>query len=502
MFRVGGRYSPLVSGIGAAVTAGGLYGRVLRNIKNKRKWSKYKEQPWNPPSKKRKVPSGPNAKPPTNPSSKVTAQYAVAPKMRRFKKAKKVSKLKVPKTVSVHYKDYGQYTANRALFINHEHWGSNDRFWYAIASGLTKLLLPKAKLYPAKSLDDPVIGPRTDPADLDSMITGDDVVTADQTQLYLTFATEGDEGVITYDTAQTSMIRASSINPDQYKSFKEIATAISTILQDKYFAKNKTWLHSAQFRLQASGTDNTMQEKNINMNPVTVMNLDDAEICVYVNSLIKFQNVTLADTATVGGALNPAAYARDAIDANPLEGRVYSARGQHPIIDTDLAASGDRTLDRFFGDTQVHGLTLCGHANAHTAADVGRIAHLPVPKRLYGNQTVTAGTIHIGPGAMKFHKTYFTMKRTFRSLADVVSQQQSSAIDEANLMKDNFNRHTLFGFTIQHKHGEDTIKLGYNREVTTSCVVKHKHHVHPIKQHFAYNNGEDTTTVVPSEFEL
>lgn len=482
-----------------AYNAAGLAGRIFRNAKNKRKWSKYKEQPWNSAKRPRKA--GPAGKAPTGPSSKVTGKYAVARTMKKIKKAKKLSKVKVPKTVASHYKDYGQFTANGCMYINHEHWGSNDRFWYAIGSGLAKTLLPKAKIFPAKRLDDPVIGPRTNPADLDSMFTGDDVASSDATYLKLTFATEGDEGVITYDDADVALVDTST-SPDQYRTFKYIAQEISNALQNHYFATNKTWLHSAQFRLRASGDDNTMVGKNINATPITIMNLDDAEICVYVKSLIKFQNVTPADQATVGGALNPAAYARDAIDANPLEGRVYSARGQHPLIDTDLAASGDRTLDKYFGDTQAGGLTLCGHANAHNGNDTGRIAHLPGAKRLYGNQTVTTGTFHIRPGGMKFHKTYFTMKRTFRSLADVCAQQQSSAIDEANLMKDNFNRHTLFGFTLQHKHGEDTIKLGYNRETELACMVKHKHYVFPLKQHFAYDDGVQTVTVNPAEFEL
>jgi hypothetical protein len=421
--------------------------------------------------------------------------------MQKFKKAKKLSNVKVPKTVSTHYKDYGKFSANGTIYVNHEHWGSNDRFWYAIGCGLAKAILPRAKLYPGKRLDDPLIGPRTDPANIDSMISGDDLALSDTIYLQLVFATEGDEGAVTYDTRDVLLVDVST-SPDQYRTFKYVAQRIADFLQDMYFGQNKTWLFAAQFRTRGSGTGNTMTESDMSGTPITIMNLDDAEISLYVKSLIKFQNVTLADSPTVGGVLNPAAYDRGAIDANPLEGRVYTAKGQHPLIDTDLLASGDRTLDKYFGDTQVNGFTLCGHANAHTGADVGRIAHLPTAKRLYGNQTVKSGTIHIGPGQMKFHSTYFTMKRTFRSLADVCAQQQTAAIDEANLMKDSFNRHTLFGFTIQHKHGENTIKLGYNRETELSCMVKHKHIQFPLKQHFAYNDGEQTTTVVPSEYEL
>ena len=496
MGRVARRYlTPL--------TAAGLAGRIYGNYKRKRKARKLKEQyPQRGPGRAfgGSVPHNKRGhairKHPTGPSSKVSAKYAVAPVMTKFKAVKKVADQKVPKTCSAHYKDYGLLSANRTIYVNHEHWSSADRFWYSIGAGLAKTILGKAKLYCNKSMDDPLIGPRTNPANIDSMITGDDISLSDTTYLQLVFATEGDEGVVTYDTEDVLLVDV-SVSPDQYRTFKYVAQEISNKLQNQYFGQNKTWLCAAQFRTRGSGAGNTMTESNMSATPVTIMNLDDAEINCYVKSLIKFQNVTPADNSTAATGFD-----KGAIDANPLEGRLYTARGQHPIIDTDLLASGDRSLDKYFGDTAANGFTLCGHANNHTGADVGRIAHLPTAKRLYGNQTVESGTIHMGAGEMKYHSTYFTMKRTFRTLADVCSQQQGSPIDESNLMKDNFNKHTLFGFTIQHKHDEDTIKIGYNRETDVSCYVTHKSVKFPLKQNFTYNDGVLTTTVVPSEVEL
>jgi len=486
------------------LTAAGLAGRIYGNYKRKRKMRKLKEQyPQRGPGRAfgpQRVPHNKRGhairKHPTGPSSKVSAKYAIAPVMTKFKAVKKVTDQKVPKTCSAHYKDYGLLSANRTIYVNHEHWSSGDRFWYSIGCGLAKTLLAKAKLYCNKSMDDPLIGPRTDVADLDSMVSGDDVGSSDATFLKIYFATEGDEGAVTYSSESIALVDT-TVSPDQYRTFKYVAQEISNKLQDNYFATNKTWLYGAQIILRASGSGNSMLTKNVNATPITILNLDDAEINVYVKTLIKFQNVTPADNSTAATGFD-----KGAIDANPLEGRIYTARGQHPIIDTDLLASGDRTLDKFFGDTRNNGFTLLGHANVHTGADVGRIAHLPAAKRLYGNQTVESGTIHIGAGEMKYHSTYFTMKRTFRTLADVCAQQQSSTIDEKNLMKDNFNKHTLFGFTIQHKHDEDTIKLGYNRETDVSCYVTHKSVKFPLKQNFTYNNGVVTTTVVPSEVEL
>ena len=103
---------------------------------------------------------GPAAKPPVTPSSRVSAKYAVSDRMTKFKKAK-LSSQKVPKSAIAHYKEFGQFIAEKCMYINHEHWGSVDKFWYGISLALAKKLLAFGKIYNGKSLEDPCIGPRT-----------------------------------------------------------------------------------------------------------------------------------------------------------------------------------------------------------------------------------------------------------------------------------------------------------------------------------------------------
>jgi hypothetical protein len=416
---------------------------------------------------------------PSAPSSRVPAQYAVAPRMTKFRKAS-VTKQKVPKSAIVHYKEFGQFNAEKCMYINHEHWGHIDKLWKGIGYGLTKLLLPYAKIYNGKSLEDPCIGPRTSVDD--PLVEYDNKTGATQsTQLRLVFCTEGVDGAITRSTTNVVLEDIDPNNPDAYRSFDAIATDVTTALKDKYNFSVKTWLAEAQIYV---GTVDGNQL--INAQPIYIQNLDDAEINLYVHSLCKFQNVTPSDGASAD---------KHSIDANPLVGRIFTAKGHYPQIDSDLLNAGDKTLDTFFGDVDdtTLGITLLGHGNAHTANDLGRISHIPKATELYGNQHVKSGQIYMAAGAMKFHKTTFTLKKTFRALAGI------GFLDSAGGSGRRLGMHTMFGLTLQHKHGEDTIQVGYNRDTDVGCYIKHKRTVHPLKTNYTLDSGVVTTTVIPTE---
>lgn len=429
------------------------------------------------------------SKPPTTPSARVSAKYAVADRMTKFKKAK-VTAVKAPKSAIVHYKEYGEYNAEKCMYINHEHWGSVDKMWAGIGLGLAKLLLPKAKIYNGKLMTDPCIGPRTNTADpaeqLDNKGSGDDI------KLKLVYVNEAATG--TSRVVDTITLEDLTASPDKYKTFDRIARDIEESLRSNYNHEEKRWLAEATFESDWVYSNGSQY----------IQNLDDAEIHLYVNSLIKFQNVTLADHGAPGSAagnLNP--YDKSAIDANPLIGRVYTARGHQPQIDSDLLQSGNKTLDVFFnvGSDERTGMTLLGRADALPARndDIGRISSIPQARELYGNQTVKSGIIRMAAGAMKFHKTSFTLKKTFRQLADLHYNMGSMGAGSGNYTERSITPHTMFGLTTEHRHGEDTIKLGYNRDLDVGCYIKHKRVVHPIKTNFVLDEGVITKTYNPTE---
>lgn len=471
------RQNPVTSAFAGGSAAQALYGSVkkaVRKIGLKRKRTRR---------------MGPAGKPPTTPSARVPARYAVADRMTKFKKAK-VTTQKVPKSAICHYKEFGQFTANKCMYINHEHWGSIDKLWYGISLGLAKKLLPMAKIYHGKSLADPCIGPRTQSGDIQFQL--DDKSVASVTRLRLVFTSEGTNGAQSRSFTDVDIEDTVPTPNDKYRSMEAIARSIETVLRLKYTGLDKTWLSEAQFLFSASGSSGN---EYINAMPIYIQNLDDAEICLYVKSLIKFQNVTLADHAGTG--TDGAQYSRDAIDANPLAGRIYQAKGHYPQIDTELGQSGDKTLDSYFGSVSptpdLGGITLFGHDNAVSASDLGRVAHIPQAKELYGNQTVSSGTIRIAAGAMKFHKTTFTMKKTFKAFADITFELGTPNPSRG------FGRHTLFGFTTEHRHGEDTIRLGYNRDTDVGCHIKHKMIVHPLKHGYTRDSGVTSALNTPDD---
>lgn len=463
--KVTARRNPMTAGFMAGGAAENLFrGAKKRNLKSIRQGRIVK------PRKAGPVPSAP--------SSRVPAKYAVAPRMTKFSK-EKVTAQKVPKSAIVHYKEFGQFTAEKCMYINHEHWGHVDKFWRGIGYGLTKLLLPYAKIYNAKSMEDPCIGPRTNVAN-PAQQYGD---RTSATKLRLVYLTEAADGSIS--RAFTEFVLENIVpTPDVYKSFDAIAQEVTDDLKVKYTqSANKTWLIEAQFLIG----DDTANDK-LNAQPIYIQNLDDAEINLYVHSLVKFQNVTPSD----GTSLD-----KHQIDANPLIGRVYTAKAHKPEIDSDLLSSGDKTLDTFFGavNDSTLGITLLGHGNFHTADDLGRISHIPNARELYGNQHVKSGQIYMAAGSMKFHKTTFTMKKTFRALSDLYWWGTSLPAGSAKPI----TSHTMFGFTLQHKHGEDSINIGYNRDTDVGCYVKHKRVVHPLKTNYTLDSGVIATTIVPTE---
>lgn len=440
-----------------------------------------------------------SAKPPTTTSARISSKYAVASSMTKFKKAK-ATKQKVPKSAICHYKEFGEFNAQKCMYINHQNWGSSDKLWYGIALGLSKMLLAKAHVYNGKSLEDPCIGPRTNPLSGNKGVglgeaTGDQTAYDNEpnpTIIKLVYVTESGGGILERSSMSIN-INDVLTAPDTYRSMRSIAQNVEQSLRAKYNNDEKTWLAEAQIVNQDGNT--TLNGPP--MQPIYVQNLDDAEICLYVNSLIKLQNITIADHGDGATAANP--YDRAAIDANPLTGRIYTAKGHKPSIDTELAQAGDGTIGRFFGDVgdfnHVDGFTLLGHdgllaANPLSADDIGRIAHIPSAKVLYGNQAVKSGIIHMSAGAMKYHKTSFTLRKTFKALAGNGFADITRGDGETyGAFHHGPGTHTLFGFTTEHKHGNDTIKLGFNRETDVGCYIKHSRVVHALKSHYVNDVG-------------
>ena len=445
---------------------------------------------------------------PKTPSSGVPARYAVAPRMTKFKKPTKKASLKQPKSAIVHYKEYGQYNANQCMYINHEHIGSLNKMWFGIALGLSKALLARAKVYPAKSIDDPMIGPRTQPGTFDQY---DNKSSAGRIRLVFAYNTAGTYNGTVYEPGtqvtfnKDVFYEDNSASPDEYRPFSSIARDVADHLMTAYHKPTNSndsgaWLSEAQVMLDTTNP--------ANVQPIYVQNLDDAEIHLYVNSLVKFQNITIADhgfneTGAQGttvthdsGADLGAAFDKNAIDANPLIGRVYSAKGLSANIDTELGSTFS-TLDTFFQARHDSGLTLCGSvgSTAPSPSDLSRIQHIPTAKEIYGPQSVTTGHVSMGPGSMKFHKTSFSMVKTFKELSNYIQPRTTSQLPM--YAKDKF-RHTLFGFKCAHKHGADRISVGYNREQDVGCYIKITKKVFPLKA--AYNKDMHTTTVsaVPS----
>lgn len=492
-------------GLRGALAAGLAYG-AYRTAKYARKTLR---------GKKRRVDA---AKPPTTTSASIPARYAVANTMSKFKAPKKGVTPKVPKSAMTHYKDYGMYIMKQCMYINHSHYSSDDRLWYTIAQGLTKYILGRAKIYCGKLVDDPCIGPMT--SAIDQQLVEEQPL-GDRGGYFRLGFTKKFKAIDKHEIVYSGWIGVAEGANGRYKSFEDLTHLVKKELLQWYcnIGQNPLdgringdtselwnqyelngqplfWLSAVTFSSQAPTGAYNLQGADSWHEP----NIEDHVINVNMKTLIKLQNVTEGDTAATGGLL-------DAIDKNPLTGRIYSAKGAHPQVSSRFKGAGDGGFDRFFGNIGGHprGFALmAGDGDGETGLsddDMGYISHIPKPHDIYGNQTVKSATINFPAGSMKFHKTSFSLRRSFKDLAQIANfrarsrpgvinanQTDDDWTTIANTFKEDFGTHTMFGLTHAHKHGQDQIRIGYNVETDANCYIKPVKNYFPIKANYVYDN--------------
>jgi len=473
------------------VEAARLGRQVYRNIARKRKTRSYVEQ--RPAKKARTTPSiAPGGR-------KGPTRLRMASRLTKFRKMKPAA-VKVPKSAIASYKEYGTLQAEKLMYISHDHRGSRDKFWSGIAYGLTKLVCAKAQIYPAKSLQMPMVGPRTN-----SLAAAEVFDNTGDFKLRLVFCVQTANGNVARDYNEISVMELGT-NPNQYKTFQAFAQDLEGTLKSRYghYANQtttaKVWLQEAHWLQTISiPSSGTATGPNTYGQQIYIQNLDDAEIHLYAHSLIKLQNITEGD----GGS-----NLTQALDANPLIGRMYQAKGHYPRVDGDVTtmlAGGftSNALDDFFGDVEPSGFTLHGNSTrdlgqgwpdgAQGDADnlLGAISHIPTARELYGNQTVKTGMVYIKPGGHKELKTSFSFKKTFKEMANMGNEF---------VFQPDFGSHTMIGLKCEHRDGKSTLKVGYNRDTQVGCYIKHTRQVQALKT--AFTTFKDQTVdplLVPTE---
>lgn len=446
------------------------------------------------------------------PAKKSTAAYQIAPNMTKFKKPHTAKVKKPSKYLTTSYRDFGTFAAEKNIWYINEHHGSLDRFWYQAAAALVKPLLAKAKIYPGKHAEDPMIGPGTKLSVNDGALDYQyDDVNALNFKLRLLFCHEQSDGGVNsahYDVA----LSETATNPDQYYSLHVIATEVAGILKAEYrgndpaglssgmVTDSRRWLKAAQIFDSEFGDQTVAGVPSLPRGqPITIDNLDDAMICYYSTVLMKMQNVTPADGLSDVAGHGTTLGTKLDIGANPLTGRLYRTRGIEPKIDSDLMTVGNKTFDEFFRARDNKGLTFCNDnstwtgATAMNATDLGRIQHIPHGRALFSD-SFKEGKIHMPPGTMKFDKTTFALKTTWRKLADYFNHS-----NEERPAGPRFGSNTLCGLALEHRHGVDQIKIGWERDTRTSAYCKLAGPHHMLKTQFTSDVGDKVSTIVPAD---
>lgn len=361
----------------------------------------------------------------------------VADRAKRFRKG--LVPRKYTKAVRRNFDDYGTVTKTHGLWMGFQHHGSTERMYDMLGEALLKAILACAKLHPT-SYDEPVVP--------DTTGGGDHILWNINIEYKRINGITGDEEYRNTDYAVFDGLGAP-------RTFKDLSAEIGLGIQNNQQgstaatpATDTVGYFPYRFTLSRKGDSNAV------IPFVHQRGLDDAKITLVALQKIRLQNVTPNDDATA---------ALDQNGTNPLNGKYYQFVGA-PRVRSEVLQTYDSTYA--VGELQQHYRTNASGVMVmpDQVAD-SPISHPPPARQLFDNCRKTA-MVSIGAGGQKFLNTTFKFTGTFEQFA---KKHGYSGFDRVTI-----GGCTWFGFEQAFRQGNDTIKIGFNRELHMTSFVQLK----------------------------
>lgn len=179
---------------------------------------------------------------------------------------------------------------------------------------------------------------------------------------------------------------------------------------------------------------------------------------------LKIQNITPADDGAVLQDTD--------ITANPLDGVLYRFSGIAPAVTEWQGQAGAQNAQQQWGATNLE----------MVASDSGRILPIttpdegwnqPVNKSLFKNCT-SAMNVRLEPGDIKYTTLKFKFTGTLKNCLDGIISSVEGDIDLSNVVRASsvkFGSSLVFALKKTMRTGNATVKINYQHDVSTGCVV-------------------------------
>ena len=420
--RVGGtvRRNPLTSGLLAA-QAGELVGS---RIKRRRVTSAVKRAP-------RKA-----MRPPTRTTYRPTRAFAAASTSSPFRRGRKPSMS--TKFVKRHYDDYGAISRNHSLWAGFQTHGSRSRLAQIAAEAILRALLSRAELHPSA---------------FDQVFTNGGPVQAIKINWKWTNIRTGDDVNIEKEYVVGG------------RSFETIATDIA----NDWLAEDDEVYQGVPSSATIFRNDFTSATNNTYREIRHVEDLDKMKLVLYAKQVVRVQNLTPNNAGTD---------ATDVNGTNPIQGKIYEfttpPRVREQIVETH---TGLRGLQEFnLSTTGVLELS----DRTETGVD-GVIGHPPPAGGLFTNCR-KAAVISIAAAGQKFKTTLFKFDGTLLEFAQKFRMRNAEYAQGQEYKKYGGG---IFWMGLENKfrQGQDTVKIGFNRELTMMGRANFARH-RPMLRHY------------------
>jgi hypothetical protein len=194
-----------------------------------------------------------------------------------------------------------------------------------------------------------------------------------------------------------------------------------------------------------------------------------AKIKMRVQSEYKFQNVTLAGDGEEAGDNN-----RNAVDSNPLSGKIYTFGHLAPRWNEDWlrhqTTANQQALTAFSGrpiNPGTYGYDLLS-VNDLTAVGIPELSQPPTRANTIFKNVKTSDKIHFPPGGFKVYKTQFSKEVTVRTLLRGLTQVMRRPVAEVPPGGTVAGKYPSFGESFimcllpSIKTGQENIKMAYD----------------------------------------
>lgn len=345
-----------------------------------------------------------------------------------------------------HYDDYGAISRNHSLWAGFQTHGCRERLMQMASEAMLRALLSR----------------------VDSFPTAFDQV----------FENGGPVQAIKINWKWTNMRTGDDVNIEKEyvvggRSFETIATDIA----NDWKAQDEEVYQGVPSSATIFRNDYTSASANVYRAVRHVEDLNRMKLMLYAKQVVRVQNLTPNNAGTD---------VLDTVGTNPVQGKIYEfttpPRVREQVVETHTDTRGLQQHD----DTTTGVYQLPN--SAITGVD-GIIGHPPPAGGLFTNCRKSA-VVSIKAGGQKFKTTMFKFEGTLLEFAQKF-RLRNAAYAQGQEYKAFGGGIFWLGLENKFRQGQDTVKIGFNRELTMMGRAEFARH-RPMLRHYEQTDLGDT----------